>query len=261
MTIPKVSIIMPAYNSQKYIAEAAASVINQTYANWELIVIDDGSKDETLSVLRALQSQDSRIRLYQNQRNMGVAATRNRAISLARGEWIAFLDSDDRWAFEKLEKQLSLAEARKEAEFIFTGSRFMDEYGRFFKWIMTAPESVTYKKLLKQNVIPCSSVLISKRRLGEHRMQTDSASIHEDFALWLEILKEGGAAYGVDEPLLIYRISSKSKSGNKIKSAIMTYRTYLRSGIGRISVLYYMAFYLFNGFVKYRSLYKSGCVK
>lgn len=259
MKTPLVSIIMPAHNSERYIAEAIRSVVNQTYKTWELIVIDDASQDRTVDIVKEFTYHDSRIVLYLNEHNIGVSKTRNKGISLSKGEWLAFLDSDDRWSAEKLQKQLCMSEVYQTAEFIFTGSRFMDESGRLFKWIMTVPDKVTYERLLKQNVISCSSVLISKQYLGENRMSGDS--IHEDFALWLAILKEGIIAYGINEPLLIYRVSSKSKSGNKIKSAVMTYKTYLKSGIGCICAFYYMVFYLFRGFVKYHNLYKFGYIK
>ena len=184
---PLVSIIMPAYNCEKYITEAIASVVNQTYPSWELIVIDDGSQDNTVNIVKGLVLKDKRINLYQNERNMGVSKTRNKGISVAKGQWIAFLDSDDCWAPEKLQRQLCISEEHKEAEFIFSASRFMDENGGLFKWIMPVPEVVTYRDLLKHNVISCSSVLISRQCLGNHRMISDA--IHEDFALWLEILK------------------------------------------------------------------------
>ncbi|WP_300261644.1 glycosyltransferase family 2 protein [uncultured Cloacibacillus sp.] len=253
---PLVSIIMPAYNCEKYITEAIASVVNQTYPSWELIVIDDGSQDNTVNIVKGLVLKDKRINLYQNERNMGVSKTRNKGISVAKGQWIAFLDSDDCWAPEKLQRQLCISEEHKEAEFIFSASRFMDENGGLFKWIMPVPEVVTYRDLLKHNVISCSSVLISRQCLGNHRMISDA--IHEDFALWLEILKNGSIAYGINEPLLIYRVSSNSKSGNKIKSAKMSYKTYRFLKINFFITLYYMFFYALYGFKKYNNIYKLG---
>ena len=219
-------------------------------------MIDYASQDRTVYIEKEFTSHDSRIVLYLNEHNIGVSKTRNKGISIAKGQWLAFLDSDDCWSADKLQKQLCIREEYKTAEFIFTGSRFMDESGHLFRWIMTVPDNVVYERLLKQNVISCSSVLISKKCLGDHRMSGDS--IHEDFALWLAILKEDVIAYGINEPLLIYRVSTKSKSGNKIKSAIMTYKTYLKSGIGCIRAFYYMTFYLFRSFIKYHNLYKSG---
>ena len=247
---------MPAYNCEKYITEAITSVINQTYSNWELIVIDDCSQDNTVEEVKKLALIDTRIRLHQNERNIGVSKTRNKGITLAKGEWIAFLDSDDRWASDKLQKQLCFVNYHKGAEFIFTASRFMDENGQLFKWIMPVPETMTYRDLLKHNVISCSSVLISRQCLGSHRMIGDA--IHEDFALWLEILKNNKVAHGIEEALIVYRVYGTSKSGNKIKSSKMTYKTYLNVGLGHIQALYYMFFYMINGIFKYSSLYRNG---
>lgn len=259
MKTPLVSIIMPAYNCEKYITEAIVSVINQSYTDWELIVIDDCSQDSTVDKVKKLASLDTRINLYRNERNIGVSKTRNKGIALATGQWIAFLDSDDCWTPDKLQKQMRLAaDNRNKTEFIFTASCFMDENGRLFKWVMPVPETVTYKDLLKHNVISCSSVLISKQCLGNHRMVGDS--IHEDFALWLSILKNNVIAYGINEPLLIYRISGNSKSGNKLNSARMSYRTYKFLKINTFKIIYYMFFYAICGFKKYNSIHKLGYI-
>ena len=256
---PLVSIIMPAYNCEKYITEAIASVVNQTYPNWELIVIDDGSQDNTINIVEGLALKDKRINLCQNEHNIGVSKTRNKGISIAKGQWIAFLDSDDCWAPEKLERQLCISEKHKDVEFIFSASHFMDENGGLYKWIMPVPKVVTYRDLLKHNVISCSSILISRQCLGNNRMISDA--IHEDFALWLEILKNGTIAYGINEPLLIYRVSSNSKSGNKIKSAKMLYKTYRFLKINIFITLYYMFFYALYGFKKYNNIYGVGYSK
>ena len=147
-----VSVIMPAYNCEKYVVEAINSVLAQTYKNWELLVLDDGSNDNTLQVIEEFSKNDSRIKALPNGKNMGVSATRNRGIELATGEWIAFLDSDDMWESKKLEKQLEVAK-EKEAEFLFTGSSYINEQGEPFKGIFEVPAKVNYKKLRNQNVI------------------------------------------------------------------------------------------------------------
>ena len=255
MTLPLISVIMPAYNSEKYTTEAIESVIRQTYTNWELIVIDDGSSDGTVCCIEGQAAKDVRIRFYKNDKNIGVSETRNKAISLANGEWIAFLDSDDIWKPQKLEKQIKLSEMRC-SEFVFTGVSFIDEAGQAFRWAMPVPTTVTYRKLLKQNVIACSSVMLKKELLLGRKMAGDA--IHEDFALWLEILKNNTVAHGIDEPLIAYRVYGTSKSGNKIKSSKMTYKTYLNTGLGHIQALYYMFFYMINGLLKYSRLYRNG---
>lgn len=188
MDIPLVSVIMPAYNSEEYISASINSVINQTYQNWELIVIDDGSKDRTIECIRNLQKGDSRICLYKNEHNIGVSKTRNKGVKIAKGEWIAFLDSDDMWSPLKLHNQLAFADGRN-AEFTFTASSFIDEVGKAWAWIMEVPEVINYKELLRHNVISCSSVLMKKECIGNHIMKCDE--MHEDFAMWLDILKNG----------------------------------------------------------------------
>lgn len=243
---------MPAYNSENYITYSINSVISQTYKNWELIIVDDGSKDSTMTCIESLATGDNRIKVYKNTKNIGVSETRNKAISLAKGEWIAFLDSDDLWAAEKLDKQIAFSQ-RHHVDFVFTGARFINAEGRNFRWNMPVPQSVTYSQLLKQNVIMCSSVLVKKKLLIDKKMIGDR--IHEDFALWLEILKNDTIAYGINEPLLTYRIYIESKSGNKIKSIIMSYRTYRCIGLSFITSIYYLCNLVKNGMKKYACIY------
>lgn len=247
-----VSIVMPAYNCEKYVAEAINSVLAQTYKSWELLVIDDGSKDNTLQIINEFGNKDIRIRPLQNEKNMGVSATRNRGIELASGDWIAFLDSDDMWEPTKLEKQLKVAE-KKSAEFLFTRSLYINEDGEPFKGIFEVPEKVSYKKLRNHNIISCSSVLVNKKFFENIKMEKDE--MHEDYAVWLRILKLGVTAYGVNEPLLIYRISRNSKSGNKIKTVKMTYKVFRFIGINPIGSAYFMARHVLASVGKYRKIF------
>lgn len=246
-----VSIIMPAYNCEKYVVEAIESVINQTYSNFELLVIDDGSKDSTLKIINGFAEKDNRIKALQNEKNSGVSATRNRGISIAEGNWIAFLDSDDIWEVEKLEKQMNHAKDNN-ADFIFTGASYIDEEGRPYSGIFEVPEKVSYRKLLRHNVITCSSVLVKKKYFENIKMEKDE--MHEDYAVWLRILKLGISAYGVNEPLLIYRISRNSKSGNKIKTIKMTYKVFRFIGISYVFSAMYMLSHVINSLKKYRKI-------
>lgn len=246
-----VSIVMPAYNCEKYVVEAINSVLAQTYRNWELLVLDDGSKDNTLLIIEEFSQKDSRIKALPNRRNMGVSATRNRGIELASGNWIAFLDSDDKWEPEKLEKQFEIVE-KKSAEFLFTGASYINEEGEPYKGIFEVPEKVTYKKLRNQNVISCSSVLVKKKYFQNIKMERDE--MHEDYAVWLRILKTGVTAFGVNEPLLIYRISKNSKSGNKIKTVKMTYKVFRFVGINPIGSAYFMIRHVMGSISKYRKV-------
>lgn len=250
-----VSIIMAAYNAEKTIELAIESVLNQTYSNFELLVINDCSKDGTAKLVEAFSAKDNRVRLISNEKNSGVSYTRKHGLEEAKGSWIAILDSDDAWTPEKLEKQIAL-QKRMNADLIFTGSAFMDSDGRPIDWYLHAPAEVTYRQLLKQNVLSNSSALVRKELYAKHYAIGDG--MHEDFAIWLSILKEGKKAYGVDEPLLIYRIAKSSKSGNKIKAAKMNWNTYRYVGLNVVEAAYYEAWYMFKNVMKYANLKFSG---
>lgn len=250
-----VSIIMAAYNAEKTIELAIESVLNQTYSNFELLVINDCSKDGTAKLVEAFSAKDNRVRLISNEKNSGVSYTRKHGLEEAKGSWIAILDSDDAWTPEKLEKQIAL-QKRMNADLLFTGSAFMDSDGRPIDWYLHAPAEVTYRQLLKQNVLSNSSALVRKELYAKHYAIGDG--MHEDFAIWLSILKEGKKAYGVDEPLLIYRIAKSSKSGNKIKAAKMNWNTYRYVGLNVVEAAYYEAWYMFKNVMKYANLKFSG---
>lgn len=244
-----ISIIMAAYNAEKTIEMAIRSVLSQSYPNWELIVINDCSKDATVSIVE--QFSDPRIRLVCNPVNRGVSYTRHRGVEEARGQWIAILDSDDAWAPDKLEKQVQ-CQIEKNADLLFTASSFMNADGESIDWILHAPEEMDYRTLLKQNLVSNSSVLVRKAIYAAHERQGDG--MHEDFATWLSILKTGVKAYGIDEPLLIYRISTTSKTGNKLKAARMNWNTYRAVGLNIFVAGYYMVWYTINGLKKYKNL-------
>lgn len=246
-----VSVIMPAYNAEKTIAAAIASVVGQTYPRWELIVINDGSTDRTASVLQALAGQENRINILSTP-NSGAAAARNCGIAAANGSWIAFLDSDDAWEPRKLEIQMDALRRDRTIDLIFTASAFMDEEGRRLSYCLPVPREITYRKLLKQNVISCSSVIVRKELAVRYPMK--GGDIHEDYALWLSLLRDGCKAYGINEPLFIYRLSPRSKSGNKRKAAFMTCRTYRAVGLSLPETAYYFCWYAWRGMRKYRAL-------
>ena len=246
-----ISIIMAAYNAEKTIEKAINSVLNQTYPNFELLVVNDCSKDRTVELVRNIAAKDSRVRLISNVKNSGVSYTRKHGLEEAKGSWIAILDSDDAWAPEKLEKQIAL-QKKMNADLLFTGSAFMDSDGQSIDWYLHAPAEVTYRQLLKQNVLSNSSALVRKELYTKHYAIGDG--MHEDFAIWLSILKEGRKAYGVDEPLLIYRIAKSSKSGNKVKAAKMNWNTYRYVGLNPLSASYYECWYVVKGLLKYKNL-------
>ncbi len=254
MNNPFVSIIMPSYNSNKTIKEAIESVLNQTYENWELIVVDDCSTDNTIEIVQAIE--DHRIHILLNEKNRGVSYSRNRAIHEAKAEWIAFLDSDDCWEKDKLEKQIKVIHENEDAKLVFTGSAFIDDSGNRLEYELKVPEEITYEQILKQNLISCSSVLVRKDIIRSHPFP-GSYDLHEDFAVWLQILKSIKVAYGVNEPLLIYRLTDNSKSRNKLKAAKMNWKTYRYAGVDLGKSLSSMAVYAIRGIKKYWKLNKK----
>ncbi len=244
-----VSIIMAAYNAEKTISIAINSILNQTYTDWELFVINDCSTDGTARLVRTYS--DSRILLLENDKNSGVSVSRKKGMEAASGEWIAVLDSDDAWTPDKLERQIKLAKETG-AELIFTGSAFMDNDGKMIDWKLHVPKKLPYRELLKQNLVSNSSALVKATLYRQFYVSDDE--MHEDFAIWLGITKTGRMAYGIDEPLLIYRLASPSKSSNKLKSARMNWNTYRYIGLNPVAASYYMCWYIVKGLLKYRHL-------
>ena len=235
-----VSIIMPAYNAAKTIQASIDSVLVQTYEDWELIVIDDGSLDETLKLVECASGLDSRVRCYENESNLGVAETRNRGIELADGHWIAFLDSDDLWHRDKLETQMRFI-SEMGAVISYTGTSYMNESGSISNYILHTQRNLSYTMLLRRNIMSCSSVVVRK----DFMIPFPDGDMHEDYAVWLQILKKVEYAYGIDEPLLIYRMSSGSKSAKRFHSARMTYNSYIHVGYGSfISLIFTLRYAL-----------------
>ena len=192
--------------------------------------------------------ENDRVRYIRNETNKGASASRNRGVQLAKGDYIAFLDADDYWDPEKLEKQ-EKALAKTGDVLCCTGRELIYDQEPEKQKIFSVPERITYKMLLRGNVIGCSSVLAKRSVLLEFPMEKDEC--HEDYLDWLRILKKYGTACGVDEPLLKYRLSSTGKSGNKLHSAGMTYRVYRELGMGTFRSLYCFACYAVNGVRKY----------
>ena len=251
-----ISVVMPAYNAEKTIAKAIQSARVQTYSDIEVIIVDDCSQDETVKIAASYAKKDNRIKVFQNQTNMGAAFARNRGVEEAGGDWIAFLDSDDRWVPSKLEKQSDILIKNPLCPLYYTGSAFENDEGTKCSYILSVPEHLKYRDLLKQNLISCSSVLVKKEALMKFPMKSDPM-IHEDLAAWLKILKDGSEAVGINEPLLIYRISSKSKSVNKLRAARMQWRTYQAAGIGYWKSMRYFFTYAWRNIKKYLRIFSA----
>ena len=223
MRSKKVSVIMPAYNAEKTIKTSIDSVLAQTFKDWELIVIDDASHDGTNLKI----PKDPRVTVLVNTSNAGAALSRNYGIKHAKGEWLAFLDSDDLWREDKLEKQLKFMEETG-AVISYTATAYMDDTGENRSYILKAKRCLSYQELLRQNLMSCSSVVV---RWDEMR-DFPEGYLHEDYVVWLKILRSVGVAYGLNEPLLVYRIAKGSKSDNRVSSAKMIYNAYRRVDYG-----------------------------
>lgn len=246
-----VSIIIPMYNAEHFIAQTIESVQAQTYVDWEMILIDDCSTDDSDKIVKKYAERDKRIKYSKNLQNLGVAQTRNCAIRQAEGRYLAFLDSDDLWSVDKLEKQVTFMK-EKQVAFCYSACKVIDEYGKIAGKVRNVPLKVTYRNLLKGNIIPCLTVVLDQKLIKEQGINIHMPQIpHEDYALWLSILNQGIIAYGVPEVLASYRVRSTSISGNKLKAMKWTwkiYRNYL--GLGRLRSGYYFFHYIIGALVK-----------
>lgn len=244
-----VTVIMPAYNCELYIETAIRSVINQTYTNWELIVIDDCSTDSTRDIVARLIEEDPRVTLIENSMNLGAAENRNKGVSLSKGDYVAFLDSDDIWYPEKLSIQLEKMD-ESGADISYTSYEIVDGDTNRVKSTYIVPNNISFESLLKENVIGCSSVVMTRELASKHPFRVDF--YHEDYCLWLEILQAGYRIVGCTEVLTGWRFWSKSRSFNKNKSAVNRWKIY-RENLGlpmMKSVRVFLA-YALNGIHKY----------
>ena len=244
---PLVSVVIPAYNAANTIAQSIDSVLAQDVP-LEIIIVDDGSNDHLLEVIK---TYGSRVKYAKNKTNSGVSASRNNGVKMGQGKYIAFLDADDWWEKDKLRKQLELME-NTHAVMSTTARELVDASGQSLNRIIEVPSLITFRDLLKSNVINCSSVVVLKEVIEAYPMEKDD--LHEDYLTWLRILKDGHKVVGLNEPLLKYRYTVTSKSGNKFNSAKMHYNVYRELGIHPVKSLYYFIHYAFAGMKKYIGL-------
>ena len=246
MREPLISVVIPAYNCADVIGSAIDSALAQSVA-LEILVLDDGSSDELEAVMAGYEGNEA-VRFAKNEKNLGAAATRNRGVSLARGKYVAFLDADDYWTEDKLSRQLARME-QTGCVLCCTARELMTPEGELTGKLIPVKEQISYRELLKHNSINCSSVLILTEVAREFPMHHDDS--HEDYIMWLEVLRKYGFACGINEPLLKYRLSNSGKSGNKLHSAKMTYKVYRYMGFGVLKSMACFCSYAFHGVKKY----------
>jgi len=212
MNMPLVSIVTPCYNCEKYIVEAIQSVLAQTYQNWEMLIVDDCSKDNSIEIVENFAKKDSRIKIVKLEQNSGAAIARNKAIELSQGEYLAFLDSDDLWFPPKLEKQLQFM-LDNNSDFSFTKYEHIDENGNSLGKTAKIIKKLSYKKMLFHDFVGCLTV-IYKQDLN-NKIYSPILKNCNDYALFLQVLRNKKNAMGYNENLAKYRILSKSLSRNK----------------------------------------------
>ena len=241
MVPPLLTVIMPSYNAQRFIADSIDSVVGQTLDDWELIVVDDGSTDSTCDIVADYQRRDRRIRLVAQEANFGPARARNLGLDLARGRLIAFIDSDDVWFSNKATKQIAAME-HHQADISYTGWERKRE-GDAHRTFVNVPQRVTYRTMLCRCKINCSTAMVRRSTCGTIRMPP--LRLRQDHGYWLELLRDGSrTAVGISEPLICYRIRHDSLSANKAVAARYTWkllREVERFGLAR-------SLWLFSGY-------------
>ena len=243
-----ISIVTPAYKASRFIAETIHSVREQTHDNWELIIVDDGSPDDTCAIVEQSAQEDCRIRLIRQRRNYGPSAARNRALEASTGRYIAFLDADDLWLPEKLERQVRFM-SDVDAAISFTGFRRISETGDTCGRLTRIPDRLTYGQLLRNTAIAASTVLIDRNMTGSFRMSTAPC---DDYFLWLEILRRGFVCHGLQADLMRYRVVDNSCTRNKRRNALNVWRTYREIGLNMPYAGWCFANYAVRAWLKYR---------
>lgn len=247
MTYPHlISIIMPSYNAASTIVCCIKSVQQQDYLHWELLVTDDGSTDNTVELVRKLCSDDPRISVEVNPVNSGASFSRNQSINRSKGKYIAFLDSDDIWVANKLESQIRVLEAGYDVVCSHYHT-FIDDISKI-KATRTFPEQFSYRDMLCGNKVGNLTGIYNQEKLGKVYQQKIG---HEDYVMWLELVKRADKVFCVQEPLAYYRLASNSISGNKFKTSLWQWKIYREQlGLGVFKSVYYWLCYAFNAIVR-----------
>ncbi|MEG1313268.1 MAG: glycosyltransferase family 2 protein [Bacilli bacterium] len=244
-----VSVIIPVYNAEKYVEQTILSAINQSYLEIEIIVIDDCSKDNSKKIIEKIATRHSNIVYHLQNVNQGVAVARNRALQLAQGRYVAFLDSDDLWNKYKISIQIKQLNTFN-ASFSYTAIEMIDDKGNNLKGKRKIKSTITYKELLKNTMIATSSVVIDRNIVGDFQMPLIRSG--QDYATWLMLLRSGIDARGVDEALVKYRVANNSLSSNKFKSIEQVWKIQVhQEGIAPIYAGYNTFCFILNALKKY----------
>lgn len=239
-----ISIIVPVYNAERFLKDTIETVKQQTYTNWELIFINDCSLDSSVEIIENEMRKNSKIKLLQLENNSGTAIARNTGIKEAKGRYITFIDADDIWNKEKLEKQIKFMQENNCA-FSFTSYEFANEEGIGNGKIVRVPHKINYKQALKNTTIWTSTVMFDVKKLGKELIQMPNVKRGQDTATWWKVLKKIDYAYGIDEILSYYRRTNNSLSANKLIALKRTWNLY--RNVEQLNVFY--SFYNFCWYI------------
>ena len=243
---PLVSIVVPMHNAARFIHDTIQTAQAQTYKNWEMLIVDDASTDDSVAIVKNYVEADSRIRLLSQTTNGGAAKARNAGVAASKGRYIAFLDADDLWHPDKLRLQLDFAKSNDYA-FTFTDYEFADERGKPNGKIANIPASISYDEALKKTYISTITVMLDSNQIDKHDMMMKDYTIGEDTVAWWHILSKYGEAYGLQKVRSYYRRSATSESANKLKAIKFRWKLYRESqGFGILKSIYYFFFYIHN---------------
>ena len=243
----KVSIIVPMYNAEKFIGKTIESVLSQTYENWEMLIMNDVSTDNSLAVVNEYAKKDDRIMVVNTEKNMGVVKGRNHLIDLANGKYIAFLDADDYWHSQKLEKQIQFMK-EKNAGISCTEYTRVKENGEKINEVVIKSE-ISYTDMLKNNYLGCLTVMYDVEKVGKRYFK--ELEKNEDYVLWLEIVKDVNTIYGLKENLAYYRVLDNSRSSNKVKTAKVRWEIYRKiEKLPLLKSIYYFMHYAVRAVLK-----------
>ncbi len=246
-----VTIIVPCFNCEKFVQETVNSILEQSYKEYEIILIDDCSKDDTYSILKKYEQNNEKIRAYKNDANIGVALTRNKGVDLAKHKYIAFLDADDVWHKDKLKIQVEYMETNKDVDMTATSYDLFDE--KMLNKINSCkvPCNITYKTLMYENVIGLSTIVIKKDVFTKFKMS--NKYIHEDYELWLKLLRNNFKIVGINKQLVKYRVLDSSRNASKWNSLKGRIEILFREEkINPILIVWYTFVYAIKGVIKYK---------
>ena len=245
-----VSIITPVYNCEKLLSKTIDCVINQTYKNWEMILVDDCTQDNSAQIIKKYIKKDKRIRYFKLNVNSGAAVARNKALKESKGRFIAYLDADDLWENDKLEKQVRFMLNNKYA-FTCTDYEKIDEEGKSLNKIIKIPKKINYNQYLRNTIIQTVGVMVDTNITGKEVLEMPNIRRRQDAATWCQLLKAGYDCYELPETLSYYRVVSNSLSSNKFKAAKGTWMLYRKiEKLSLIKSCYCFIGYAFNAVKK-----------